>query len=482
MTKETDNGTKESCLERSGKDREERCNTELDIAQDFDVVPAELACEQHNGHGEGGSGKLFGKSETVIHHDDRQPEKGPITPVRMGSDDRRVMAEYPWLAPLCNLPVDTLFNVCLEVTDVEKTSRAMVAAGSDLLLKPQTIFSKEGKVQLSVVSSPCDNIIHSLVNTSDYSGSFLPGFTMTDDDSAGELEEDLLADIDHVTYVCREGESLKILAFYKETCGMERFLVDPMEEVATGVEIGEEVGLRLMAGQWLSEWLCHEQGLRWPSKDTSKETSKNMFKHTFKDTSKDVFSDSSNNKSQTSHHFESDDIPHRTIRPDANFKLVLAEPLPNSPHSHVNTFLKAHGGPGLQHIGLSTLSMAPTVGLLTARGAMFRKPPPTYYHLQGKKEQITALMEDPEIFKGLGILIDPEVGEGRPGDCLLQIFSTPLFKENTFFLEVIERRGSCRGFGAGNIQALALSIVMMQRQKESEREERNERSLTQSEP
>ena len=76
--------------------------------------------------------------------------------------------------------------------------------------------------------------------------------------------------------------------------------------------------------------------------------------------------------------------------------------------------------------------MAPTVGWLAARGAMFRKPPPTYYHLQvgdtwyiggegkesingfhnelqGKKEQITALMEDPEIFKELGILIDPEV-------------------------------------------------------------------------
>ena len=70
-------------------------------------------------------------------------------------------------------------------------------------------------MQLSVVSSPCDNIIHSLVNTSAFSGSFLPGFTMTDDDSAGEVEEDLLADIDHVTYVCREGESLKILAFYK---------------------------------------------------------------------------------------------------------------------------------------------------------------------------------------------------------------------------------------------------------------------------
>ena len=38
---------------------------------------------------------------------------------------------------------------------------------------------------------------------------------MTEGDSAGEVEDDLLADIDHVTYVCREGESLKILAFYK---------------------------------------------------------------------------------------------------------------------------------------------------------------------------------------------------------------------------------------------------------------------------
>ena len=99
-----------------------------------------------------------------------------------------------------------------------------------------------------------------------------------------------------------------------------------------------------MAGQWLSEWLCHEQGLRWPSKDTSKDISKD----TSEKNSKDISSDSSNNKSQTTHQCKSDDIPHRTKRPDANFKLVLAEPLPNSPHSHVNTFLKAHGGPGLQ--------------------------------------------------------------------------------------------------------------------------------------
>ena len=76
----------------------------------------------------------------------------------------------------------------------------------------------KGKVEVAVVSSPCDNVIHSLVNTSAYSGSFLPGFIMSN--SSKELEDkeeegELLCDMDHVTYVCREGESLKILAFYK---------------------------------------------------------------------------------------------------------------------------------------------------------------------------------------------------------------------------------------------------------------------------
>ena len=79
---------------------------------------------------------------------------------------------------------------------------------------------------------------------------------------------------------------------------------------------------------------------------------------------------------------------------------------------------------GPQHIGLSTLTMAPTVARLSARGVVFRKPPPTYYDLevipgvvgsngiiffQGKREQIVAIRENPGIFKELGILIDPEV-------------------------------------------------------------------------
>ena len=63
--------------------------------------------------------------------------------------------------------------------------------------------------------------------------------------------------------------------------------------------------------------------------------------------------------------------------------------------------------------------------------------------------------------KRLGILIDPEAdletGSSAGARFLLQIFSLPIFKEETFFLEVVERQGA-RGFGAGNVTALAKSI------------------------
>ena len=57
---------------------------------------------------------------------------------------------------------------------------------------------------------------------------------------------------------------------------------------------------------------------------------------------------------------------------------------------------------------------------------------------------------------------------------ILQIFSHPLFIKDTFFLEAIQRHGS-RGFGAGNIRALAQSIIELARLKEiQEKEEKNQ--------
>ncbi len=80
--------------------------------------------------------------------------------------------------------------------------------------------------------------------------------------------------------------------------------------------------------------------------------------------------------------------------------------------------------------------------------------------------------EDIEKFKSLGLLLDSEAdvaaGKGNQDRFLIQIFTQPLFppSHNTFFLEILERRGA-RGFGAGNITALAKSIVLQQQLESS---------------
>ena len=47
--------------------------------------------------------------------------------------------------------------------------------------------------------------------------------------------------------------------------------------------------------------------------------------------------------------------------------------------NQVNTFLRQHGGPGIQHIGLHTDRLVDCVGYLKRAGINFLQPPPTYY-------------------------------------------------------------------------------------------------------
>ena len=297
----------------------------------------------------------------------------------------------------------------------------MTGAGSLSLSAPRDLRVEEGEVRLAVVSSPCGQVVHSLVNTARYRGSFLPGFTAVEEEEE-DAGEDLLTHIDHITLVCQPGESGAILDWYSSTCGMQPFLLSQGEVPGQGTDY-EEVGLRLNVSSWVTEWLCREEGLAW-----------------------DTDLDNVN-----------------------NFKLVLAEPLPGHEESHVKQFLRDNGGPGVQHIGVATRDITHTVTVLTNNGAEFRKPPPTYYALQEKQEEIRSIGRDTETFKQLGILIDKEQSEAKPSNTfdseefeqfILQIFSFPLFGAETFFLEIIERRNS-RGFGGGNIRALAQSIILM---------------------
>lgn len=346
---------------------------------------------------------------------------------------------YPWLSS-GGRPGDSVFNICLEVGDVRETYQRMTGAGSLSISPPRDLSVEEGTVSVAVVSSPCSQVIHSLVNTTRYSGRFLPGFTSLH----GEEEtEDLISHIDHITLVCEPGDSRDILAWYSTTCGMQPFLL-AQEDLPGEGTVFQDVGMKLNVSSWVTEWLCREEGVTWEPLESGLDQNVN------------------------------------------NFKLVVAEPLAGQ-DSHVNTFLRANGGPGVQHLGLATADMTHTVTALTRRGAVFRKPPHTYYNLPGKQEDILRTGQDLETFKLLGILIDREPTEpSEPSEgsqsrvfllgddqadqsesdsYLLQIFSFPLFQADTFFLEIIQRHNSS-GFGNGNIKALAQSLVEVQRERD----------------
>ncbi|MBX0326269.1 4-hydroxyphenylpyruvate dioxygenase [Oscillochloris sp. ZM17-4] len=138
-------------------------------------------------------------------------------------------------------------------------------------------------------------------------------------------------------------------------------------------------------------------------------------------------------------------------------KFPINEPAEGRKKSQIAEFLEYYGGPGAQHIALSTGDICATVDALRAAGIPFNNVPSSYYDdLEGRVGRID---ESRAALQERGILVDRDE-EGY----LLQIFSQPLQDRPTLFVEIIQRKGS-RGFGKGNFRALFESIEREQEKR-----------------
>lgn len=304
--------------------------------------------------------------------------------------------------------VDTVFNVALEVKNLEHVTNKMQKGGGKLFHPVTEVEDKTGKVRYSIVGSCCGNIIHTLLDKSQYQGSFLPTFQ----ESFTARGEEPFTHVDHLTYVCHPGESQNIIKWYQNCLGMQKFQTNPTEDLNEGLVIKDGVGMRLRV---MDYWPCAESGISNSNPDAMDDTS---------------------------------------------LKIVIAESLPEKENTHISAFLQGHGGPGLQHIGLATHDITSCVGTMIRKQVHFRTPPRSYYRNEWKRKEIQAAGYNIDEFQRLGILLDSEADTADTSSrdrYLLQIFTTPLFKEETFFMEVMQRKGA-RGFGAGNVTALARSI------------------------
>ena len=115
-----------------------------------------------------------------------------------------------------------------------------------------------------------------------------------------------------------------------------------------------EAGMRMMVGEWLSEWLCKEQGVSWESRNQGVPEESGNIGVPEECGNQEVPEECGNqgvpeecgnenilikregDQSNSNH----ENVMSAEERGKRDFKLVLAEPLEDHPHSHVLTFIQ----------------------------------------------------------------------------------------------------------------------------------------------
>jgi len=138
-------------------------------------------------------------------------------------------------------------------------------------------------------------------------------------------------------------------------------------------------------------------------------------------------------------------------------KLPLNEPAVGKRKSQIDEYLEFYGGPGVQHIALTTDDIVAAVAAMSAAGVEFLTTPDAYYDELGSWVGDTGVPID--TLREHGILADRD-----EDGYLLQIFTKPVQDRPTVFFELIERHGS-EGFGKGNFKALFEAIEREQERR-----------------
>jgi 4-hydroxyphenylpyruvate dioxygenase len=131
---------------------------------------------------------------------------------------------------------------------------------------------------------------------------------------------------------------------------------------------------------------------------------------------------------------------------EGKIKFPINEPAEGKRKSQIDEYLEFHGGPGVQHVAMTTDNIVATVETLQQRGVLFLRTPREYY--DDVADRVGAIDADYDDLARLGVLADRD-DDGY----LLQIFTKTAQDRPTLFFEVIERHGA-RGFGDGNFKAL----------------------------
>ncbi|WP_191971548.1 VOC family protein [Streptomyces luteolifulvus] len=134
------------------------------------------------------------------------------------------------------------------------------------------------------------------------------------------------------------------------------------------------------------------------------------------------------------------------LRSALGFTVVLTEPVSPASTGQTQRFLDAHAGPGVQHAAFGHDDLFAAVESLRSSGLEFLPVPDAYY--DQAQQRLREVPVPWETLRRLGILVDAD-DQGL----LFQLFTRPITRHGTFFIELIQRSGAV-GFGANNVRAL----------------------------
>jgi 4-hydroxyphenylpyruvate dioxygenase len=302
-------------------------------------------------------------------------------PVRAGTGLARHVAAHG----------DGVVDLALEVPDVEAAFRHAVRHGAAPVEEPTVLEDEHGKVVRAAIAAYGDTR-HSLVDRSNYSGPYLPGFVAREPIAARPegAPKRLFQAVDHCVGNVELGRMDVWVDFYHRVMGF--------------TNMAEFVGADIATAYSALMSKVVADGRR-------------------------------------------------------KVKFPLNEPAAGRKRSQIDEYLEFYGGPGVQHIALSTGDILASVDALRAGGVEFLTTPDSYYDDPALRARIGDVRVPVEELKSRGILVDRD-----EDGYLLQIFTRPVQDRPTVFFEFIERHGSL-GFGKGNFQALFEAIEREQERR-----------------
>lgn len=155
--------------------------------------------------------------------------------VANGSIERKSLSHLPVILPSFVCPklicestnqVDTVFNVAFEPVNIEKTMKVARENGTEVLHELNTISDSDvGSIRFAVIKSCLGNVIHTLIDSSQYKGVFLPGFSSTSDKNMAS-NTSCVTHFDHITFACHKRTMKDAMGWYEQCLGMKRFFIN----------------------------------------------------------------------------------------------------------------------------------------------------------------------------------------------------------------------------------------------------------------